>query len=118
MGAVRNIRFNGISMQTRHKVDRKAAFIIVGSPDGKIEDVSIVDADVTVYGGGDAWDGPLSLVRELGAGRPEHRALGGALPCWGLYARHVRGLSLSAIRYHAETDDARPAQILDDVTES
>lgn len=116
MGALRNIHIGGVRLQTIHSDDRKPAIILAGSPDGKLESVSIEDANITIPGGGEPWTGRLTDVREFGTGRPEHRALGGSLPAYGLYARHVRGLRLRDVRFHLENEDPRPPQVLDDVT--
>jgi hypothetical protein len=39
----------------------------------------------------------------------------GELPCWGLYVRHVTGLSLKNITLAYKKADFRPAVIFDDV---
>ncbi len=116
MGAMRGVHFSGVQMHTTRRSDRRSAFIIVGSRDGKIENVSICDVDMLLAGGGEKYHGRIEDIRELGAGRPEPRALGSSLPAYGLYARHVDGLSLKNLRFRIDLPDGREAQVLDDVT--
>lgn len=117
MGAIRGITFHGIQMHSCRQADRRSAMIVVGSREAKIEDVWISDVDLLVAGGGEKYEGRITDIRELGAGRPEARSLGNLLPAYGLYARHVAGLRVSNVRYRLDLPDAREAQVLDDVTE-
>jgi hypothetical protein len=40
----------------------------------------------------------------------------GELPAWGLYMRHVEGITLKNIKMKIENPDYRPAIVLDDVS--
>jgi hypothetical protein len=42
----------------------------------------------------------------------------GVMPSYGLYARHVRGLSVSNVRLQTAKPDARHALVLDDVQDA
>jgi hypothetical protein len=42
----------------------------------------------------------------------------GTLPAYGLYARNVRGLSLSDVRFEVATPDLRPAMVFDHVKDA
>ena len=46
-----------------------------------------------------------------------HAPMFGPLPAFGLYARHVRGLSLTHVRLRTMKHDERPALVLEDVTQ-
>jgi hypothetical protein len=52
---------------------------------------------------------------------PEHEAkypegtMFGVLPAYAFYARHVEGLTLTAVQAHWEQEDLRPALAFDDV---
>jgi hypothetical protein len=46
-----------------------------------------------------------------------HAPMFGPLPAFGLYVRHVDGLTLRNVRVRAAAPDARPAVLLDDVAD-
>lgn len=78
--------------------------------------------DVRAYGAvgdGRALDtvaAPKELTAENLAGWwPEYFRMGGPLPAHGLYARHVRGLTLHDVEFKTQVPDARPAVAYDDV---
>ena len=39
----------------------------------------------------------------------------GVLPGYGIYARHVKGLTVENVSLHVKVEDERPAVVLDDV---
>lgn len=88
-------------------------------PDGRmtgyIERVHLEDWRITVKGGHPASDAQL-LCPEIGVGKFNIRDLK-VQPSYGLWARHVRGLSLVDVTFKAEQPDGRPEVILDDVEE-
>ncbi|HEX5245403.1 MAG TPA: glycosyl hydrolase family 28 protein [Tepidisphaeraceae bacterium] len=51
-------------------------------------------------------------------GYPENRMFGPSLPAYGLYLRHVRGLTLEDVQFSLLKEDARPAVVMDDVRET
>jgi hypothetical protein len=86
---------------------------VVGIADGIIEDVTFRGVNVTAAGGGTLAD----AAREV----PERRnsslepSFMGTLPAHGLYARHVRNLSVVDCGFDTATPDARPAVVLENV---
>lgn len=86
---------------------------VVGIPDGIIEDVSFRGIHVTAGGGGTEADANRTV--------PERRnsslepSFMGTLPAHGLYARHVRNLSIVDCGFDTTTPDARPAVALENV---
>lgn len=86
---------------------------VVGIPDGIIEDVSFRGVHVTAAGGGTEADANRTV--------PERRnsslepSFMGILPAHGLYARHVRNLSLVDCGFDTATPDARPTVALENV---
>jgi hypothetical protein len=93
---------------------------ITGLPGHEVEDVTLENIIVTYEGGGSrdnacfGWDS-LQRVTENAAGYPEF-SMFGELPCWGLYVRHVKGLTLKNVQLNLQQADYRPACIFDDVT--
>ncbi|MFL5296652.1 MAG: glycoside hydrolase family 28 protein [Phenylobacterium sp.] len=84
---------------------------ITGIPGHPVEDVSLSDVSLTMRGGGAA-----AAARPPEAeGDYPHAPMFGPLPAYGLYARHVRGLTLRNVRLQTHAADARPPMVLEDV---
>jgi len=128
-GIVRNIQFRDITATVAAQPDLGAFPFLPGTPISdvypgehhtcisltsvpgqEIEDIVFSDVSVTYAGGG---------TREMGARRDVPQVSGGeyfacgVLPAYGLYARHVRGLTLNNVRFTVATPDRRPAIVLD-----
>jgi Right handed beta helix region/Putative Ig domain len=65
-------------------------------------------------GGAGGWTPDPYNIPEMPREYPEPSNFG-VLPAYGLYARHVRGLTLSNISFSTTLEDERPAVVLDDV---
>jgi polygalacturonase len=68
--------------------------------------------DPSVNGG--SWVSDPYNIPEMPREYPEPSILG-ILPAYGLYARHVKGLTLTGVTLKYEVEDKRPALVLDDV---
>jgi polygalacturonase len=86
---------------------------IVGLPSWPIERVTLERVQIEARGGG-AHDG--SPVPEVPDAYPQNTMFGN-LPAWGLYARHVAGLTMTEMSMHALEPDAREPIVLDDVSD-
>jgi polygalacturonase len=86
---------------------------ITGIPGHPVEDVSLSDVSLAMKGGGAV--AAAQPVPEAEVAYP-HAPMFGTLPAYGLYVRHVRGLSMRNVRLSVEAADGRPAFVLDDVT--
>jgi polygalacturonase len=64
-----------------------------------------------------AWQADPYNVPEMPREYPEP-SIFGILPAYGLYARHVSGLSVEATQLGFAQEDERPAVVLDDVTDA
>ena len=101
--------------------DKNSAIFITGTPNQRIEDVSIKDVRFIVSGGGTTEDAAkVDSVKEytqevMGPHSPEFYSIG-TLPAFMVYARHIDGLHLENINIHILSSDERPAVIVDDVT--
>lgn len=92
---------------------------ITGLPDAPVQNVVLEDIEITYPGRGNPAYAhmPLSRIQRV----PEQRTLYpefsmfGELPAWGLYVRHVAGLSLHNVRVRIKAPDYRAAMVLDDV---
>src|ERR1700683_4927705 len=63
-----------------------------------------------------SWKGDPYNIPEMTREYPEPSMLG-ILPAYGIYARHVKGLTLSGVTLKYKVRDERPAVVLDDVAE-
>lgn len=74
-----------------------------------IENISFSDVHISFGGGGTAEEGARRDVPKVFG---EYFELG-PIPAYGLYARNVRGITLSNVRFQTATPDLRPAVVLD-----
>ena len=86
---------------------------ITGLTNALIANVSLSNIQLGFEGGG-AAELAGKKVAELPKAYPE-AAMFGALPAYGLYCRHVKGLRLSNIQLRAGSADLRHAMAFDDV---
>jgi hypothetical protein len=92
---------------------------ISGLPGHNVENVSLENVSISYPGRGDQGYANLPLWRlnsvpEKEFSYPEFSMLG-ELPSWGLYVRHVDGLTMKNVRLSAREQDYRPAYVFDDV---
>jgi hypothetical protein len=95
---------------------QRSCLHLVGTTRTVIENVAFNGMHVTFPGGGTAAEGRRREVPELERAYPTSYMFG-ILPAYGLYARHVRGLSLHHVRFDLAAPDLRPAVVCDDVTD-
>lgn len=133
-GVLRNVRFHNIratvpavSMQgTKYEAAwrnvpklagmKRSCLHLSGTPGTTIENVAFNGVHITFPGGGTAEEGRRRDVPELERTYPASYMFG-VLPAYGLYARHVRGLSLHDVRFDLAAPDLRPAVVCDDVAD-
>jgi polygalacturonase len=65
-------------------------------------------------GGSGGWENDPYNVPEMASEYPEPNQFG-VLPAYGLYARHVKGLTVNNVCFKFKLEDERPAVVLDDV---
>jgi hypothetical protein len=92
--------------------EQRQCISIFGIPGHPIERVALSNIQVTFPGGGTREDAAKREMKELEDVYPEY-FLWGVLPAYGLYARHVNGLSLDNVRFDVATPDLRPAVVCD-----
>lgn len=110
-GAIRNVTLLDI---TAEGILPDYAALIMGLPDHPIEDVTLENLRLVYDGGGTAADAARHPP-ELEDAYPEP-SMFGPTPAYGLWARHVRGLTLKGFSVTTITADARPDILFDDVT--
>jgi len=86
---------------------------ITGIPGQPIENLRLDNIHLEFKGGGTNM-GAAYMPKELGTMYPEPNRVG-AMPAYGVFARHVKGLELANISVSFETNDLRPAMVCADV---
>lgn len=109
MGSFAGVMIRGIDAESNRPVTSS----ITGIPGSAIEDVLLEDIRLTMAGGGAAFPSNKEVPEKIDA-YPES-SMFGTLPAYGLYCRHVRGLTLNRISFRTAKPDARPALVADDV---
>jgi hypothetical protein len=129
-GYARNIAFNGIRATVVAKVGQQAdmpfpngdgapgeqrmCIVVNGAAGAVLENISFTDVHVTYEGGGTAEEAARRDVPQVAG---EYFEIG-TPPAYGLFARGVRGLSLSNVRFQVTNSDVRPAVVFDRVTDA
>lgn len=113
-----NMLFSNIVVDNS-ELDKNSAFFLTGMPEHPIEDITIKDVQFIVSGGGTREDAEKMEVKEytlevLKGHWPEFYLVG-TLPAYGVYARHMEGLSLENISIKTMAGDERVPVILNNV---
>lgn len=90
--------------------------VILGLPDGTIENVSIANVQFEIAGGETDPGVPARDLPEKPAVYPEANRWG-TFPASGFYCRHVEGLALENVSVTMMDADVRPVVIADDVVD-
>lgn len=125
IGVLRNIRFSNIratiadnAYPLQHEVpafpgEKKSCLNITGVPGYSIENVSFSGLQLTFPGGGSQEEAHRA-VPELRDRYPEYHMFG-ILPAYGIYLRHVKGLTFEDVTLETASPDLRSALVGDDV---
>ncbi len=111
VGKLRRINISNI---VAYNVDPKSCVLITGVPGHPIEDVSLSNIQIWFAGGG--TEAQAAITPPDRANTYPEPASFGAMPAYGFYLRHIKGLTLDNIQLHTLTADARPPIALSDVT--
>ncbi|MCH8514584.1 MAG: glycoside hydrolase family 28 protein [Kiritimatiellae bacterium] len=118
LGKLRRISFHGLHIDNS-ELGPDSHFVLTGLPGACIEDVSFSGVRLWSAGGGVVGGLVPELTPENLHGHwPEYFCFQEPLPASGLYARHVRNLRLEDVDFRTEMPDARPAVVLEDVTQN
>jgi hypothetical protein len=93
-------------------IDHRFAATLAGLPGHAIKDVTLRDISLSYLGGGQ----PVAMPPELADAYPEP-SMFGPTPAWGLWCRHVRGLTVEGLEL-VTAGDGRAAIRLDDVEDA
>lgn len=87
--------------------------VMSGIPDHPIQNVQMDDIDLRLAGGGTQEEGKIVLPEAIDA-YPEITMFGKRYPAALLYARHVKGLDITRLKWAFDQPDARPLRVLID----
>jgi hypothetical protein len=121
MKSVRDLRFEDITVHDEHG-SKNCGFVIVGMPGHPLENLSFKNIHAIFPGGGTVADS-ANLVEELtpenlGNRWPEIGSLRKTIPASGMFAHHVKGISLQNVELKTKNPDARRSIVFYDVSES
>ena len=113
VGAIRRVSIDNI---VASDASGDLGCIISGIPGHPIEDLRISNVRIVQQGGG---SGDLSAVSppEEEKSYPEP-GMFGAMPSYGFFIRHARGIEMSHVKVDFSSPEARPAFVLDDVQDA
>lgn len=112
-GHLRNVTISNVTAESYSKMSSH----ITGFPGYDVENVQLNNIRILSMGKGTTEDARIKLP-ENATTYPENRIFGYVIPAGGLFARHVKGLSLQNCTWLTREKDERPVVILDDVKES
>ncbi|MEP7336485.1 MAG: glycoside hydrolase family 28 protein [Acidobacteriota bacterium] len=110
VGAIRRINISNIVVSD---AEAKFASLIVGLPGHPIEDVRLSNIRIVYRGGGTKEDAAVE-VPERENNYPEP-SMFGAIPAYGFFVRHVKGLEMRDVEVSFAKEELRPAFVLDNV---
>jgi polygalacturonase len=110
IGSLRDITIENI-----HAVGaRQIGLLINGIPGHPVEALHLKNIDITLAGGGKAQDAEIQLP-EKEAAYPEYSMFGKVMPAFGVYLRHVNGVTADHVTTSTTRPDGRPPVVLLDV---
>ena len=110
IGVLKNVFISNIQAET---IDGEHCSSITGEPDHPVENIVLDNIRVRFPGGGTA-ESAAREIPEKPVQYPESTMFG-ALPAFGFYCRHAKGVKFRNVQCGLEKADARPALVCDDV---
>ena len=111
IGAIRRVNISNIEVSN---APNNTSIIVAGTVDHPIEDVQLSDIRITYQGGGTRDMAQYDPPEDEAQFYPEPDRLG-TMPAYGMFARHVNGLTVRNVNVSYNSTDSRPAVVLDDV---
>ncbi|SDX88806.1 Glycosyl hydrolases family 28 [Lutibacter oricola] len=117
MKAMHSFIFSDFIVDNR-ELDKDSSFFLTGMPNHYINDIQINNVQMTVAGGGTKEDASKEIkeytLDVLGKWWPEFYLVK-TLPASGIYARHIKGLTISNFHLNTVKEDKRKPIVFDDV---
>jgi hypothetical protein len=114
VGLIRDVRIENVTASAPNdgRVKPAAGLLITGLEGRRIENIRLRNVQLSLPGGATPEDARRT-VPELAAEYPEYGRLG-ALPAFGAFVRHARGIMFERVTFVPRAVDARPAIACDD----
>jgi polygalacturonase len=109
-GTLRDVTIKNVSASGA----RQIGLLINGIPDHPVENLTLENIQIELPGDGKLAEAQIQLPEKEKA-YPEYSMFGKVMPAYGIYARHVRGITFKNVQATVENPDARPASIFIDV---
>lgn len=90
-----------------------SGILITGVPGHPVKSLTLQNIEIQLAGGGTLADAGITVPEAIDK-YPEVKTFGPTIPAYGLWARHVEGLTLKNICFKLKTNDMRPAIICED----
>lgn len=117
VGSINNVKISNITATVSALKDCRitptTGFFFTGTPNHKIGNIQFENINVTLPGGGTEDDAKI-IVPENETQYPEFTMLG-AVPAYGVYARHIEKLETKNVVFNLKTEDKREETVLIDV---
>ncbi|MGN0188404.1 MAG: glycoside hydrolase family 28 protein [Candidatus Cryptobacteroides sp.] len=117
LGSIRNVTLRNIRNDDVFWVEKKTgpgvAAVIGGLPERKIENVTIEDCDILLYGSICDRNYIYGDVPENEKKYPEFDCFG-ITPAYGIYVRHADNVTLKNVKIRMKNYDIRPAVVFED----
>jgi len=125
-GRIHNLQFSGIRAIAKQQPpnahpDGNDGLFFHGHPQGLIENILLRDVSITLSGGGTAAQAARREIVDMDqidyrkdGYWTDHKTTWGVPPAYGLYARHIKGLTMENVRFELREPDARPAVFFSD----
>lgn len=110
VGTLRNVTIKNVRATDASQI----GILISGIPGHPVENLAFENIAIQLVGDGKSEDAQVQL-RENEAAYPEIRMFGPTMPAYGIYARHIRGVSFKNVQTTVTKPDARPAVAFEDV---
>lgn len=115
MQTIGDMTFNNIHVDNT-KLDKNAAIVMTSVPGNYIQNITLSNITIRTAGGGTANDAnnvfkeftPEWFKSQDRRRWPEYGYLGGAVPAYGIYLRHMENVVLNNINITTVNEDARP----------
>ena len=111
VGVIRRVNISNVTVSN---AVNNSSILIAGTVDHPIEDVQLNNIRVLYTGKGTHDQSLVNPPEDEAQNYPEPGRLG-TMPAYGLFARHVKGMTLTNVDVSYAAADLRPAVILDDV---
>ncbi|PTR01570.1 polygalacturonase [Mucilaginibacter yixingensis] len=114
-GMLQDVIIRNIKAQAADTAQLKppSGVLITGVPGHPVKGLVLQDIEIQLAGGGTLPDAAVTVPEAIDK-YPEVKTFGPTIPAYGLWARHVEGVTLKNVNFSLKNNDMRPAIIFED----